>query len=72
MKTTREFKITTGEHGYALEIGEKGWLLEDEQQLAEANTCKNPQILAYLRTSDRLLIKLQTSRGALLRHLTIV
>ena len=36
MKTERNFKVTTGEHGYALEIGEKGWLLEDEQQLAEA------------------------------------
>ena len=36
MKKVREFKVTTVEHGYALEIGEKGWLLEDEQQLAEA------------------------------------
>ena len=35
-KKVREFKVTTVEHGYALEIGEKGWLLEDEQQLAEA------------------------------------
>ena len=36
MKTERNFKVTTVEHGYALEIGEKGWLLDDERQLAEA------------------------------------
>ena len=33
---SREFKVTTVEHGFALEIGNKGWLLESEQQLAEA------------------------------------
>lgn len=36
MKTKSILKVTTGEYGYALEIGNKGWLLEDEQQLAEA------------------------------------
>ena len=36
MKTVRNFKVTTVEHGYALEIENKGWLLEDERQLAEA------------------------------------
>ena len=29
-------KVETVEHGFALEIGNKSWLLEDERQLAEA------------------------------------
>ena len=29
-------KVETVQHGFALEIGNKGWLLENEQQLAEA------------------------------------
>ena len=28
--------VRTTQHGFALEIGNKGWLLENEQQLAEA------------------------------------
>ena len=28
--------VETVEHGFALEIGNKSWLLEDERQLAEA------------------------------------
>ena len=29
-------KIETVEHGYALTVGEKSWLLADERELAEA------------------------------------
>ena len=36
MKTTMNIKVETVQHGFALEIGNKGWLLENEQQLAEA------------------------------------
>ena len=36
MKTTMDIKVETVQHGFALEIGNKGWLLENEQQLAEA------------------------------------
>ena len=31
-----EIKVTTEEHGFALEIGQKSWLCEDELELAEA------------------------------------
>ena len=36
MKTKMKIKVETVQHGFALEIGNKSWLLEDEQQLAEA------------------------------------
>lgn len=36
MKTRMEISVETVRHGFALEIGGKSWLLEDEQQLAEA------------------------------------
>ena len=38
-KLNMEIKVTTVQHGFALEIGEKGWLCwlcEDELELAEA------------------------------------
>jgi hypothetical protein len=31
-----EITVRTTQHGFALEIDNKGWLLENEQQLAEA------------------------------------
>ena len=31
-----QIKVTTVEHGFALEIGQKSWLCEDELELAEA------------------------------------
>lgn len=31
-----KISVRTTQHGFALEIGNKGWLLENEQQLAEA------------------------------------
>ena len=31
-----KIKVETVEHGFALEIGNKSWLLDDERQLAEA------------------------------------
>ena len=36
MKTTMTIKVETVQHGFALEVGNKSWLLENEQQLAEA------------------------------------
>ena len=36
MKTTMEIKVTTVQHGFALEVENKQWLLESEQELAEA------------------------------------
>ena len=36
MKTTMKIKVETVQHGFALEVGNKSWLLEDERQLAEA------------------------------------
>ena len=35
-KLNMEIKVTTVEHGFALEIGQKSWLCEDELELAEA------------------------------------
>ena len=35
-KMNLKIKVTTVQHGFALEIGEKGWLCEDELELAEA------------------------------------
>ena len=35
-KLNMKIKVTTVQHGFALEIGEKGWLCEDELELAEA------------------------------------
>ena len=35
-KLNMEIKVTTVQHGFALEIGNKGWLCEDELELAEA------------------------------------
>ena len=35
-KMNMEIKVTTVEHGFALEIGQKSWLCEDELELAEA------------------------------------
>ena len=35
-KLNLEIKVTTVEHGFALEIGQKSWLCEDELELAEA------------------------------------
>ena len=32
----RIIKVETVQHGFALTVGEKSWLLDDEQQLAEA------------------------------------
>ena len=31
-----KISVTTVQHGFALEIGNKSWLLEDEMKLAEA------------------------------------
>ena len=31
-----EIKVTTVKHGFALEVGQKSWLCEDELELAEA------------------------------------
>ena len=36
MKTKMMIKVETVQHGFALEVGNKSWLLEDERQLAEA------------------------------------
>ena len=36
MKTSMMIKVETVQHGFALEVGNKSWLLEDERQLAEA------------------------------------
>ena len=36
MKTKMTIKVETTQHGFALAVGNKSWLLEDEQQLAEA------------------------------------
>ena len=35
-KLNMEIKVTTVQHGFALEVGNKQWLLESEQELAEA------------------------------------
>ena len=32
----RMIKVETVDHGYALTVGEKSWLLSDERKLAEA------------------------------------
>lgn len=36
MKTKMTIKVETTQHGFALAVDNKSWLLEDEQQLAEA------------------------------------
>jgi hypothetical protein len=36
MKTEMKIKVETVQHGFALEVGNKSWLLESEQELAEA------------------------------------
>jgi hypothetical protein len=36
MKTKMTIKVETTQHGFALVVGNKSWLLDDEQQLAEA------------------------------------
>ena len=36
MKTKMVIKVETVQHGFALEVGNKSWLLESEQELAEA------------------------------------
>jgi len=36
MKTRMKIKVETVQHGFALVVDNKSWLLEDEQQLAEA------------------------------------
>ena len=36
MKTKMTIKVETVQHGFAVEVGNKSWLLDDEQQLAEA------------------------------------
>ena len=36
MMTKMKITVETVQHGFALEIDNKSWLLEDEQQLAEA------------------------------------
>ena len=36
MNVKREFRVETVQHGFALMIGNKQWLLESEQELAEA------------------------------------
>ena len=36
MKTEMMIRVETVQHGFALEVGNKSWLLEDERQLAEA------------------------------------
>ena len=35
-KLNLQIKVTTVQHGFALEIGQKSWLCEDELELAEA------------------------------------
>lgn len=35
MKTSMMIRVETVQHGFALEVGNKSWLLEDERQLAE-------------------------------------
>ena len=35
-KLNLEIKVTTVQHGFALEVGNKSWLCEDELELAEA------------------------------------
>ena len=36
MKSNFKIKVETVQHGFALAVGNKSWLLDDEQQLAEA------------------------------------
>ena len=36
MNTEMMIRVETVQHGFALEVGNKSWLLEDERQLAEA------------------------------------
>ena len=36
MRTTMMITVETLQHGFALEVGNKQWLLESEQELAEA------------------------------------
>jgi len=36
MKSDFKIKVETVQHGFALEVGNKSWLLDDAQQLAEA------------------------------------
>ena len=36
MKTRMKIKVETVQHGFALVVDNKSWLLDDEQQLAEA------------------------------------
>ena len=36
MKRTMKITVETVQHGFALEVGNKSWLLESEQELAEA------------------------------------
>ena len=36
MKTSMMIKVETVQHGFALVVGNKSWLLESEQELAEA------------------------------------
>ena len=36
MKTKMTITVETTQHGFALAVGNKSWLLDDEQQLAEA------------------------------------
>ena len=35
-KLNMKIKVTTVQHGFALEVGNKSWLCEDELELAEA------------------------------------
>ena len=35
-KLNMQIKVTTVQHGFALEVGQKSWLCEDELELAEA------------------------------------
>ena len=35
-KLNLQIKVTTVQHGFALEVGNKSWLCEDELELAEA------------------------------------
>ncbi len=55
MQITTMIKVETVQHGYALTINDKQWLVEDEQHLAEAICfrvgmgCKQPVSRRHMR-----------------------
>ena len=67
-KLNMEIKVTTVQHGFALEIGNKGWLCEDELELAEVVAFRVGMGCTMPMSKKRMRMLLQAMAYGKIKH----